>query len=609
MRAPICALLLLTAVSAHAASTPAWVEIRSPHFVVLTDSNEKQARKIAGQFERMRSLFQAVLPNAAGDAGLPMTVLALKDRKGFTALEPAAYLAKGALQLDGYFLRTPDRNYILLRLDSDNPHPFSVVYHEYTHFILRKAEWLPLWLNEGLAEFFQNTEIGDKDVQLGEPSEDNILYLRQQRLLPLKTLLAVDHNSPYYHDEQKGSVFYAEAWALTHYIQITDSQKKTHRLGEYQRFIAQKHEDPVTAAEHAFGDLTQLQKALESYVQQSSYQAFKMSSTFTSDDASFESVPISISDANSVRADVLAANDRIPEARALVESILRDDPKNALAHETMGSLAYREHDVPGAKKWYSEAVQLDSQSYLAHYDYAVYSMMDNDTGKDDSIESSLRKAIKIEPGFAPSYDALARFYAMHHKNLDEARMLNLKSVSLEPTDIRYRLNAAYIAMQQERPDNALAILHAAKEVAKTPSDIAMVDQQLQQIEVYKDQLAHVHDEGATVVTHTVGGTHEPEPEPYPTAPPAGPLHTARGVLRAIHCSYPTVLTLQVDQAGNPLTLYTNNYFKVAFSTADFTPTGDLDPCRAIAGMKAKVDYTAVSDKRVAGQIVAIELSK
>ena len=54
------------------------------------------------------------------------------------------------------------------------------------------AAWMPLWLNEGLAEFMQNTEIRDKDVLLGEPSADDILYLRQNRLIPLDVLFKVD---------------------------------------------------------------------------------------------------------------------------------------------------------------------------------------------------------------------------------------------------------------------------------------------------------------------------------------------------------------------------------------------------------------------------------
>jgi hypothetical protein len=152
-----------------------WLEVQSPHFIVLTDSNGKQALKLAAQFEEMRSVFHQIFPNLASDDGARIIVLAVKDRKGFQALEPEAYLAKGQLNLAGLFLRAPDKNYMLLRLDTEGEHPYSTVYHEYTHFMLSKATWLPLWLNEGLAEFYQNTDIHDKDVILGQATSNDIL--------------------------------------------------------------------------------------------------------------------------------------------------------------------------------------------------------------------------------------------------------------------------------------------------------------------------------------------------------------------------------------------------------------------------------------------------
>src|SRR5215467_112945 len=172
-----------------------WLQVTSPHFVVVTNSNEKQGRRIADQFERMRSVFHTEFPKLQMDPGTPIVVLAIKDEKDFRALEPAAYLAKGSLRLGGLFLRTPDKNYVLMRLDAEGEHPYAVVYHEYTHLILSKAaEWLPLWLNEGLAEFYQNTDIHEKEVELGQISPENIQLLREHRLLPLATLFAVDSN-------------------------------------------------------------------------------------------------------------------------------------------------------------------------------------------------------------------------------------------------------------------------------------------------------------------------------------------------------------------------------------------------------------------------------
>jgi hypothetical protein len=273
----IALLLALTAAlgAQSRASQEDWLEVRSPNFIVVSNGGEKQARHVAGQLERMRSVFQTLYSQTSADSGSPIVALALKDKQSFQTLEPEAYLAKGQLDLAGLFLMAPDKNYILLRTDAEAEHPYATIYHEYTHFRVRKnSDWLPLWFNEGLAEFFQNTEIGAKEVVLGEPSPDDILYLRQNRLLPLTTLLKVDQNSPYYHDEQKGSVFYAESWALMHYLYINDFATHGDRLGNYVQLVSQ-NVDSVTAAERAFGDLKQLQSALERYVEQGNFQEIK----------------------------------------------------------------------------------------------------------------------------------------------------------------------------------------------------------------------------------------------------------------------------------------------------------------------------------------------
>jgi tetratricopeptide (TPR) repeat protein len=601
-----------------------WIEVQSPHFVVLTDSGEKQARHLAVQFEQMRSVFHILIPSATDNPGSPIIVLALKDRKGFQSLEPEAYLAKGQLDLAGYFMRAPDKNYILLRLDADGEHPFATVYHEYTHYMLSKATWIPLWLNEGLAEFYQNTDIHEKDVILGQASSNDILYLRQNRLLPLPTLLKVDHSSPYYHDEQKGSVFYAESWALTHYIEVTDKQKNTNRLHDYAEFLV-KGEDPVTAAQHAFGDLNQLQRSLEGYIQQGSFSAFRMNSAVTVDAMSFQLRPVSKPEADAIRADVLVYNQRTKDAQALLETSLRDDPNNALAHETMGFLKFREHDIPAAKKWYGEAVQLDSHSYLAHYYYAVMSLQSRDKDHDAEIESSLRTSIKLNPSFAPSYDALAGFLAMRQQHLDEAHMLNVQAVALEPENLAYRINTANVLSQQRQYASAVGVLKLALTVTKNQTQDEMVQSRIAQLQKIREAVDHAtalgvetaltapeSTAGKTIVFKRVDGktvgTAEDTPN-YPAEDSKGPQHTVKGILRNIRCSYPNVLALTVDNSGKKTTLYTNNYYKVVFTTANYEPEGDIKPCTGIEDMKASVKYAEVTDKNVAGQILSIELSK
>ncbi|MGO8718503.1 MAG: tetratricopeptide repeat protein [Acidobacteriaceae bacterium] len=74
--------------------------------------------------------------------------------------------------------------------------------------------------------------------------------------------------------------------------------------------------------------------------------------------------PISNTDVDAMRADVLVDADRTQDARTLLAAVLQQDPKNALAQETMGVLEFRFGNLSSATKWFSEAVQLNSTSYL-----------------------------------------------------------------------------------------------------------------------------------------------------------------------------------------------------------------------------------------------------
>ncbi len=597
-----------------------WIEIQSGHFTVITDTNEKQGRHIANQFERMRWLFQTLYPTANVDPAESTIVIAAKNEKVFETMEPAAYLAKGQMKLGGYYSHTQEKNYILLQLDTQYEHPFATVYHEYTHLQFAfAAAWMPLWLNEGLAEFMQNTEIRDKDVLLGEASVDDILYLRQNRLIPLTALFKVDAQSPYYHEEQKGSVFYAESWALTHFLMVTDHDKHTNRIGDYMTMVSQ-NEDPVAAAEKAFGDLRQLQKALDRYIQQASYKEFVLSSAAAPiDESAYKVKTLTQVEIDARRADVLTYVNRESEARALLEPILKADPNNVLAHETMGSLELRAGHRDEAGKWYGEAVKLNSKDYLAYYYFASLSMMAPSGPEDKAIEDSLRKAIQLNPRFAPSYDRLAVFYTMRHENLDEAHLLSVQAVKLDPGEVVFRENAANVLIDMQRYDDAVNVLKAAEKVAKNPGQVSSVQYQIEQVERYQKQRAeaeayrNAHNSNATASSYgaTEVVTVVPEERPkHPDAAKNAPKHMAVGVIHDVVCSYPMILEFEIDEAtGKKLSLYNNAMQSIDLSAFGFTPSEAMNPCKDFDGRKARVEFAESPDKSVDGQVIAIELRK
>lgn len=593
-----------------------WVQVSSPHFTVITDSSDKQGRHILDQFERMRWMFHTVFPKSNVDPPLPITVIATKNEKGFQTLEPTVYLAKGQLHLAGLFLRTPDKNYILLRLDSEGEHPFASIYHEYTHLQFSDAlEWIPLWLNEGFAEFFQNTEIHNKEAEIGQPSVEDILYLRQNQLLPITTLLAVDHNSPYYHEDQKGTVFYAQSWALTHYLEMTDHEKGTHQISNYLTLVHQ-HEDPVTAGEKAFGDLKKLQLALQGYIRDGRYKEFVLSSAAAPlDEASYKSTTLTQTDADAMRADFLVYVRRTQDAKLLLDAVLKADPNNVQAHETMGFLASQDGDTAAARNWYAQAVKLDSKSFLAHYYFAVMSMNGENSLDDPQIEASLRASMRLNPSFAPAYDQLAALFAMRHTNLDEAHMLNLSAVQLEPGNLGFRINTANVLTIMKRYDDAAAVLRTATKLAKTPQDNAMLESRLKEVESIKalganPGLTVSAQQGGEVTFETAEKVVAIAPKPsHPTEPATGPKHVAVGVIREAKCSYPATLEFQVDTGKKHVSVYSNNFLKIDLSVIGFTPKDNLNPCTDFEGMKAEVQYAESSDKTVDGQVIAVLLKK
>jgi tetratricopeptide (TPR) repeat protein len=603
----------LLSVCQAAMAADRWVEVDSPHFSLLTDAGEKDGRKIVDQFERMRWVFQTLFPRANVDPAVPIVVVAAKDEKTFNGMEPPAYLAKGSMKLGGYFMHSSDRNYILVRLDTEGSeqHPFATVYHEYTHLQFTSASaWMPLWMNEGTAEFFQNTQFFGKEVRIGQASAEDIFYLRNHSLIPLTVLLAVDQKSPYYHEEEKGSVFYAESWALMHYLMISDRQKNTHRVEDYERLLI-NHEDPVTAAEKAFGGLKQLEQNLDGYVRQAMYMEFVLNTAAAPiDESTYKVQPVTQTDADARRADVLASVQRTDEARALAEAVLKTDPSNALANETLGFLAFRSGKLDEARKYYGEAVKLGSTDFLAYFYYAQFSM---GQGDNDAVESSLKKAIQLNPRFAPSYDRLAAFYGMNHEHLDEAHRLNVQAIELEPAQLVYRLNAVNILIETKQFDEAQRVLQAATKIAKTPTDAAMVESATERLQQYQERADVVTAEqtaqpaAQTQVTQTVVDL---VPK-YPTLPTGGPHLSTSGVISKVTCNYPSEIEFRVTAAkGAQVALYANDFRKIDLSAAaNVTVPDTVNPCSDFEGKSVRVQYVKSQSAGIDGQVIAVELMK
>lgn len=473
--APLLSLLFLLPVAS--AQTGAWLEVRTPHFLVVSNSDEAQSRRTARQFEAMRSVFQRVFPEAQLDTAEPMLIFAVQDRRSFEALQPAAFMGKGQLTTVGFFLTVPERNYVLVQLNAPGASPYAPIYHEYAHFVFsRLNQWMPLWLSEGIAEFYQNTEILEDRVRLGKGDPYVQAVLERNALLPLETLLSVDQHSPYYHEDNKGSIFYAESWALTHYLKDKDALENTHRINDYLALL-QNNTDPISAATQSFGDLHQLELDLKHYVIGSGYALSDLQGSTDVDDSSFIVQRLSSGLSDTVRAEFLAHAGRESEAQAILQSVIHDDPANAAAYEILGYIAIRQQKYEEGRRWCLQAIKLDPHNFAAHYWFAVGAIRKGlpDKASAASAEESLRTAIKLNPSFMPAYDVLAVFYATRGTKLNDANDLIQTALRLGPGVPEVHVDQAQVLAAMNKDKEAIGAAQMALKLSHTPEQTAAIE--------------------------------------------------------------------------------------------------------------------------------------
>src|SRR6266852_4497379 len=268
--------LLAGCIATGADKPETWIEVHTPHFTVVSNGNEKQARRVADHFEQIRAVMHLALPKLRVDPGQAIVILAVRNENSLKALLPGYWEVKGHLHPAGVFVAGQEKHYVALRTDTEEENPYHVIYHEYIHAILNlNFRNLPLWLEEGMAEFYGDTSIGDKEIGIGRIDAGHLRLLNQSKLLPIELLLQVDHSSSYYNEENRASVFYAESWALFHFLQTDpEAQKKKYLVNFFHAW--QSSGDQTRAAQQTFGDLQQFGKKMDAYVRQTQFDYFPL---------------------------------------------------------------------------------------------------------------------------------------------------------------------------------------------------------------------------------------------------------------------------------------------------------------------------------------------
>jgi tetratricopeptide (TPR) repeat protein len=196
-----------------------WIRLRSARFDVISSANDVRTRDIAADLDTLASALMRANPRFA-PAATPATVFVFEKRRESQPYFDLLFARENA-RATGAYIRHGGGGTMFV--DASTRGRFErTAMHELVHDLLRQQDVAPpLWLEEGLAEYFSNAEVRKGRVTAGVPIREHQALLKQKPPMPLAQLFALTADSP----AGASSAFYAQSWAAVEYLMASGTEK------------------------------------------------------------------------------------------------------------------------------------------------------------------------------------------------------------------------------------------------------------------------------------------------------------------------------------------------------------------------------------------------
>jgi tetratricopeptide (TPR) repeat protein len=467
---------LLAAASGAVSAQSGWLRIQSKNFQLVGNADEKNLRRVATKLEQFRHVFTQLFPRMNFNSPIPTRVVVFKDKKAYEQFRVVEWAA-------GYFQPGDDINYIVLTAEGNETQNYTTIFHEYTHFLIDNSlgrSNIPPWFNEGIAEYYEQFLIeNDQKVTLGGLNQAHLQLLGRSRLIPFESFFAVDYYTLHKQTEQSAQLFYAQAWALLHYLLQGNGGAKRAQFGKFVELLTRESVKPKDAFQQAFQtDYASMEAEVKKYVAQKNFTGtivpFKEKLIF---DNQMEIFPVAEAEAKAFQGDLLYHTRRLDEAEKVLTEALALDAGSSIANTSLGLVKMRQNKFTDAKAYLEKAIRADSQNYLAFYNYALAISREGmtefgfastySTEAADKMRASLKKAISLNPNYAENYNLYAFINIIRNEELNESIALIKKALAIAPGNQWYAMRLAELHMRKEDFAAARAI---AQKIIQTASD-------------------------------------------------------------------------------------------------------------------------------------------
>ena len=461
--APQIAIALVALVSWLAAAAPtralplkeSWIELRTANFTLYSNTGEKTVRRVGADLERLRDALLQLVPGLALNSPSPTYIFVFKDAESF---RPYLRTYEGQpVESGGYFLARQLANYVAVNSDQHGEERL-VIYHEYLHYVLRNNySSLPLWFHEGLAEYYSTFEVGKDEAHIGLPIKEHVLWLRQNPMLPLASLFAIDEHSQDYNETNRRGGFYAQSWALVHYL-ISGSPERRLQATESLR-LAQAGTPPGQIFRRAFGaDSAALERELSKYVKSYLFASTRVPIRSEANLA-MEVRPMAWPDVLFRLGDLLAnmGSEQSAAASEHFRAALAEQPDHGPALAGLGYLEELAGGPAAAQPWYEKAAKLAPEDFLVQYRYAVNLLEEPGPDSLEKARAALTRAVRLRPDIGEAWARLGYTYQAKNELPPEALEAMETAHRLLPSrmDVAHNLAIAYARTGQREKAKAL----------------------------------------------------------------------------------------------------------------------------------------------------------
>ncbi len=232
-----------------ASSGPSWTrvhEYESPHYHVFSDIDIGTCRKAAKTLEEAYNVYQGTLKRVARD-GRRFRVYLFRGRDGFVTYMKDLGALGAPVHMNVAGVYSPLLKQLLIWNLPNREMMLRTVRHEGLHqYLDRFLPRIPVWFNEGLAEYYEHAHRVGGRIYFGRPRRDYVEFLTGQPPVPLADFLTLSPREFY----RGGARNYAQAWALVHMLRHGSARWKD----LFQDLLADLEAMPMhEALEKAFG--------------------------------------------------------------------------------------------------------------------------------------------------------------------------------------------------------------------------------------------------------------------------------------------------------------------------------------------------------------------